>query len=178
MSGSARGSLLLVEDDRALRSALERALTARGFAVAAVAGKEAALEAARARRPSFIVCDLRLPDGSGLELLEELGQLVPDARAVVLTGWGSIPAALRAFRVGAVDFLTKPATADQVVAALLAENAGEPPELPVPSLDRVEWEHIQRVLSDSGGNVSRAARVLGLDRRSLQRKLAKRPRER
>jgi two-component system response regulator RegA len=93
----------------------------------------------------------------------------------VLTGWGSIPAALRAFRAGAVDFLTKPATADQVVAALLAEPAGEPPELPVPSLDQVEWEHIQRVLSDSGGNVSRAARVLGLDRRSLQRKLAKRP---
>jgi two-component system, response regulator RegA len=168
--------LLLVEDDRALRTVLERALAARGFLVDAVDSKAAALAAVAARQPRFVVCDLRLPDGSGLDLLEELSQQAPAARAVVLTGWGSIPAALRAFRAGAVDFLTKPASADQIVAALLAEaSATPPPELAVPTLDRVEWEHIQRVLSECGGNVSRAARLLGLDRRSLQRKLAKRP---
>jgi two-component system response regulator RegA len=167
-----------VEDDSALRRVLERSLGSRGFSVEAVATQAEAIAAAIARPPAFVVCDLRLPDGSGLDLLDRLAALVPRARRVVLTGWGSIPAALHALRAGAVDFLSKPVTTDQIVAALLGDPGSVTPDLALPSLDRVEWEHIQRVLAECNGNVSLTARLLGLDRRSLQRKLAKRPRGR
>ncbi len=168
-----RSRLLLVEDDPAFRGALARALANRGYAVTAVATRAEARQAATESPPAFVVCDLRLPDGSGLDFLDELSALAPRARSVVLTGWGSIPAALRAVRAGAVDFLAKPAGVEEVLAAL--EQRRPTAEASLPTLHRVEWEHIQRVLDDCRGNVSQAARVLGLDRRSLQRKLAKRP---
>ena len=127
--------------------------------------------------PSFGIFDLKLPDGSGLDLVSGLSARNPQARSVVLTGWGSIPTALEAVRRGAIDFLAKPIEIGDLLRALGEAPAVEatPGEPEVPSLDRVEWEHIQRVLASCDGNVSQAARLLGLHRRSLQRKLGKRP---
>lgn len=166
--------LLLVEDDATFRATLGRALAAEGFRVVAAASAAEGLAEARRDPPAFAVLDLKLPDGSGLALLAELRRLVPELRAVMLTGWGSIATALEAVRLGAVDFLSKPVEVERVVSALRAESATSAPAS-VPSLDRVEWEHIQRVLVECGGNISAAARLLGIHRRSLQRKLAKRP---
>lgn len=182
MSTETHGGLLLVEDDANLRKALARALGGRGFAVAAVAScSEALLHlAATADEPAplrFAVLDLRLPDGSGLDLVPVLLERSPALRVVVLTGWGSIATALRALRLGAVDFLAKPVEVEALVRALLGQTApGEETDgYAIPTLDQVEWEHLQRVLEESQGNISLAARRLGLHRRSLQRKLAKRP---
>ncbi len=178
MNPPARGRLLLVEDDLNLRQALSRALTSRGFSVAAAAGCTEALEALNGGSIAFAVLDLRLPDGSGLDLVPRLLTADPDARIVVLTGWGSVATAMRALRLGAVDFLAKPCEVEVLVRALLAGEGstwGDDEAVPVPSLDRVEWEHLQRVLEESQGNISLAARRLGLHRRSLQRKLNKRP---
>lgn len=174
MTGS--GVLLLVEDDANFRGALARALSAHGYRVVEAGSVAAARERAAEEAPVAAVLDLRLPDGSGLGLLAALRERSPELRAVVLTGWGSIATALEAVRLGAVDFFSKPVDPDRIAEAL--RGSGRPaPEASdeVPSLDRVEWEHIQRVLTECGGNVSRAARLLGLHRRSLQRKLAKRP---
>lgn len=129
------------------------------------------------------IVDLRLPDGDGLTLVRELSAAQPGLPIVVLTGFGSIANALEAVRLGARDYLTKPADADQILlAALRGERIvrDNPKEVPAetPSLDRVEWEHIQRVLADCGGNISQTARLLGLDRRTLQRKLGKFPPQR
>ncbi len=173
-------TLLLVEDDPIFRSTLGRALTFRGFAVTEAGSIAQARTLAEAAAPATAVLDLRLPDGSGLRLLEELRRLSPGLRAVILTGWGSIATAMEAVRLGAVDFLAKPVDADRVALALRPAAPGEAPqteeaEHSVASLDRVEWEHIQRVLAECDGNVSRTARLLGLHRRSLQRKLGKRP---
>jgi two-component system response regulator RegA len=171
-------SLLLVDDDDVLRSRLARALRERGYVVREVADAAAAHRALVELAIGWAVVDLRLPDGSGLDVVRALHAAAPAAKIVVLTGYGSIPTALEAVRLGATHYLTKPVGVDEVVAGFAGGGAtpasAEHPDT-VPSLERVEWEHINRVLADSGGNISEAARRLGLHRRSLQRKLAKRP---
>lgn len=167
-------SVLIVEDDEAFRRVLGRALQARGFEVRAAASGEEALRLAREESPEYAVVDLKMEGMSGLDVVRELRGIDTSTRTVVLTGYGSIATALQAVHLGAVHYLTKPCDADTLVAALergLEGNAAE--EAEVPTLARVEWEHIQRVLADCGDNVSEAARRLGIHRRSLQRKLAK-----
>jgi two-component system response regulator RegA len=181
-------TLLLVEDDEALRVRLAAALKRRGFEVTAVGTVADALTHADA--PELALVDLRLPDGDGLSIVRHLHEVDPRTNIVVLTGYGSIATALDAVKRGATWFLTKPADADDVLAAFARgdeglrealglppfEAAGDaPPPYRAPSLARMEWEHIQRVLADCGGNVSHAADALGIHRRSLQRKLARRP---
>ena len=173
-----RPLLLLVEDDEPLRLRLAKALDQRGFEVR-TAGSVADAEAALAKEiPEFVVLDLKVPDGVGLDLIPRFRQADPATRVVVLTGYGSIATAMEAVRLGATDYLTKPADADDVVAAFdradVPRGATAAPFRPM-SLDRVEWEHISRVLVETQHNVSEAARVLGIHRRSLQRKLAKYP---
>jgi two-component system response regulator RegA len=166
----------LADDDAAFRSILARALTSRGFEVRAAATGDEACAAADDDPPELAVIDLRMPGRSGLEVVRHLRGLDDQTRVVVLTGYGSIATAVEAIKLGAVDYLTKPADADQVLTALgIAEPAAGEGDGATPSLARVEWEHIQRVLQDSGGNVSEAARRLRLHRRSLQRKLARTP---
>jgi len=165
--------MLLVDDDEPFRSRLARALRARGLEVAEASSAEEAGRVARAFRPERAVIDLRMTDGSGLDVLSGLRSEHPALVSVVLTGYGSIVTALEAVRRGAFDYLTKPVDADDVLRAF--ESGGEATAESVPSLHRVEWEHIQRVLADCGGNVSQAARLLGVHRRTLQRKLASRP---
>ena len=170
-------SLLIVEDDAVLRGRLARAFRERGFEVREAGDAAAAREAARGDAPEYAVVDLRLPDASGLDVVRELMELDAETSIVVLTGYGSIATALEAVRLGAAHYLTKPADAEQVLAGF-ARGKGAPvlpaPET-APSLGRVEWEHINRVLADCGGNVSQAARALGLHRRTLQRKLTAYP---
>ncbi|HWP66273.1 MAG TPA: response regulator [Candidatus Limnocylindria bacterium] len=171
--------LLLVDDDEVLRSRLARALRERGHTVREAADAAGAAAAAEAGDVGWAVVDLRLPDGSGLDVVRAVHAAAPAAPIVVLTGYGSIATALEAVKLGATHYLTKPASVDEVLAAFARGAAAPAPRLEaaddVPSLERVEWEHINRVLADSGGNISEAARRLGLHRRSLQRKLAKRP---
>jgi two-component system response regulator RegA len=172
-------SLLLVEDDQVFSERLRKALVARGCEVFVSGSCAAAMVTWRQDGPDAAVVDLRLPDGHGLSLVRELHAEHPERPVVVLTSFGSIATAMEAVRWGARDYLTKPADAEQILAALRGErliqsNSKEvPPE--TPSLDRVGWEHIQRVLTDCDGNVSQAARWLGIDRRTLQRKLGKYP---
>lgn len=170
---------LLVEDDSAFRERLARALTARGCVILPAADLASARPVWPANALTGAIVDLRLPDGDGLTLVRELNAARPGLPIVVLTGFGSIANALEAVRLGARDYLTKPADADQILAALRGDRLARdnPKEVPAetPSLDRVEWEHIQRVLTDCGGNISQTARLLGLDRRTLQRKLGKFP---
>jgi len=169
-------SVLLVEDDERFRERLGRALTSRGCDVRAVATVDEALAAARLESPELAVVDLKLPVGSGLDVVRGLHAIDPTTRIVVLTGYGSIATALESVKLGATHYLTKPVDADQVLAAFDGRDVTqEPPTVEVPSLARVEWEHIQRILNDCDGNVSQAARLLGIHRRSLQRKLSKFP---
>lgn len=170
-------SILIVEDDTVFRSLLVEALRERGYDATGVADGETAVEVARADSPEMAVVDLKLPGISGLDVLRELKEIDATTAVVVLTGYGSIATALEAVRLGATHYLTKPTDADRVLAAFelgLAATAHEA-QVDTPSLARVEWEHIQRVLSDCGGNVSEAARELSMHRRSLQRKLGKYP---
>lgn len=172
-------SVLVVEDDPVLRGRIARALRERGYETREAADGEDALRQAREDAPEYVVVDLRMPGASGLDVVREMKALDPATVIVVLTGYGSIATAVEAVRLGAAHYLTKPADVDDIVAAfgrgaLPATPAAEA-ERSVPSLARVEWEHINRVLSDCGGNVSKAARLLGIHRRSLQRKLAKYP---
>jgi two-component system response regulator RegA len=169
-------SILVVDDDEPFRRRLARALADRGLEVRVAADIDEGRRLAAEESPELAVVDLRMPDGSGLDLVQSLRDIDPATRIIVLTGYGSIATALEAVRLGAVDYLTKPADADQILAALdgaTRARGGDQGE--VPSLARVEWEHIQRVLADCQGNVTRAARALGLHRRSLQRKLSKYP---
>jgi two-component system response regulator RegA len=171
-------SVLVVEDDEVLRGRLARAFRERGYDVREAADGADALEQARGEAPEYVVVDLRMPGLSGLEVVREIKALDPATVVVVLTGYGSIATAVEAVRLGAAHYLTKPADVDDIVAAF--GRADAPPAAPaaqptVPSLARVEWEHINRVLADCGGNVSKAARLLGIHRRSLQRKLTKYP---
>ncbi len=171
--------LLLIDDDAPLRRTLERALARRGFIVHPAAGMREALSIAHQLRPDFAVVDLRLEDGSGLELVRRLREIHPKIRIVILTGYGNIATAVAAIKAGAVDYLAKPADADDVVNALLCSGSGLPPPPCNPmSADRVRWEHIQRVFEQCGRNVSETARRLNMHRRTLQRILNKRaPRE-
>ncbi|MBK8791988.1 MAG: response regulator [Holophaga sp.] len=172
-----RPSLLLVDDDAVYRERMAQAITARGFEVHTAADAAQAIVLAEAESPELAVLDLRMPGDSGLELLARLKAIDPTTRVLMLTGYGSIATAMEAVRLGAVHYLTKPADVDDILAAF--GGPGPVPETEdheTPSLDRVEWEHIQRVLNDCRGNLSEAARRLGLHRRSLQRKAArKRP---
>ncbi|MEO0660442.1 MAG: response regulator [Planctomycetota bacterium] len=165
-------SMLLVDDDEILRERLARALRERGFDVRTAANVDDAVQLAEADSPEYAVVDLRMPGKGGMELLRELQRVDAGTRALVLTGYGSIATAVEAVRLGAVNFIPKPADADDVCKALLAppNQKAAPPDNPL-SADRVRWEHIQRVLSDCGGNISESARRLGIHRRSLQRKL-------
>jgi two-component system response regulator RegA len=180
VSGDApRPSVLVVDDDEPLRRRLVAAFAARGFEAFGAADSVEAIRLARLEGPEYAVVDLRMPGTSGLDLVRDLVEIEPATRIVVLTGYGSIATALEAIRLGAVHYLTKPADVDDLVAAFdRGSRRDEPPEPidhRVPTLARTEWEHIQRVLADCGGNVTRAARLLGIHRRSLQRKLAKTP---
>ncbi len=165
--------MLVVDDDDRLRERLVRAMERRGFACRAAANAAEALAAARETPPDRVVLDLRLPDANGLEVLRELRGLLPEAEIVLLTGYGSIASAVDAMHLGATNYVPKPANADEILAAFESREAPEPSA--TPSLARAEWEHINRVLADCDGNVSEAARRLGLHRRSLQRKLQKYP---
>lgn len=183
MTATAEADILLVDDDVVLRERLARGLRDRGFLVGEAGDLERAVQNVEGTRFRFALVDLRLPSASGLDVVREIHQRSPGTGIVVLTGYGSIATALEAIRAGAIHYLQKPATIDDILAAFARSDdsdarsderrTGDADD--VPSLDRVEWEHINRVLADSGGNVSEAARRLGLHRRSLQRKLAKRP---
>jgi two-component system response regulator RegA len=168
-------SLLLVDDDRPFLTRLGRAMELRGFEVRMAASIAEAHGMIRERAPAFAVIDMRLEDGNGLDVIEELSKARPEARAVVLTGYGNIATAVTAVKIGAVDYLSKPADADDICNALLArtDQKADPPENPM-SADRVRWEHIQRVYELCNRNVSETARRLNMHRRTLQRILAKR----
>ena len=171
-------SALIADDDETFRTRLGRALEGRGWQTSLAADSEKAITFAREHAPDLAIVDLRLGDENGVDLIRALRQLDSTIVILMLTGWGSIATALEAVRNGADHYLSKPVDADQIVAVFESLVSGvQPVATPgrVPSLARVEWEHIQRVLTDCGGNISLAAKRLGLHRRSLQRKLAKYP---
>jgi two-component system, response regulator RegA len=168
-------SLLIVEDDKSFLQRLARAMEGRGFSVTTAESVADGLTQLETSSPAFAVVDMRLEDGNGLDVISALKRRRPDARAIILTGYGNIATAVNAVKLGAVDYLSKPVDADDVVAALLALEGRkpEPPENPM-SADRVRWEHIQRIYELCGRNVSETARRLNMHRRTLQRILAKR----
>ncbi|MTH33340.1 ActR/PrrA/RegA family redox response regulator transcription factor [Paracoccus limosus] len=167
-------SLLLVDDDEIFLNRLARAMEKRGFQVSCAGSVGAAREILRDKAPAYAVVDLRLEDGSGLDVVDALREARAEARIVVLTGYGAIATAVAAVKMGATDYLAKPADADEVTRALLsAGTLPPPPETPM-SADRVRWEHIQRVYEQCDRNVSETARRLHMHRRTLQRILAKR----
>ena len=168
-------SLLIVEDDKSFLQRLARAMEGRGFTVTTAESVADGLTQLETTSPAFAVVDMRLEDGNGLDVISALKRRRPDARAIILTGYGNIATAVNAVKLGAVDYLAKPVDADDVVAALLAfdNKKIEPPENPM-SADRVRWEHIQRIYELCGRNVSETARRLNMHRRTLQRILAKR----
>ncbi|MEK9684907.1 MAG: ActR/PrrA/RegA family redox response regulator transcription factor [Rhodospirillaceae bacterium] len=174
-----RRSLLIVDDDAPFRERLATAMMKRGFDVVTADSVEAGRTIIRNVLPSYAVLDLRLGDGSGLDLVPDIRDKTETARVIILTGYGNIATAVAAVKVGAIDYLAKPTDADQVEAALLVngDHLPPPPENPM-SADRVRWEHIQRVFEQCDRNVSETARRLNMHRRTLQRILAKRaPRE-
>lgn len=169
--------LLLVDDDVIFCDVLARALEKRGYSVVIAHNVEDGLTRTADFTPTHAVVDLKMPGASGLELIPGLCDLYQNIHIIVLTGYASITTAVEAIKLGAVHYLTKPTDADQIVAAFLRET-GDPniriSDKPIP-LDRLEWEHLQKVLTDCDGNISAAARTLGMYRRTLQRKLQKRP---
>jgi two-component system response regulator RegA len=168
-------SLLIVDDDRSFLQRLAKALEQRGFSVTTAESVADGLLQVETAAPAYAVVDMRLSDGNGLDVICALKRQRPDARGIILTGYGNIATAVNAVKLGAVDYLAKPADADDVVAALLANGDAkcEPPDNPM-SADRVRWEHIQRIYELCGRNVSETARRLNMHRRTLQRILAKR----
>ena len=168
-------TLLIVEDDKSFLQRLSRAMESRGFTVTSAESVAEGLSCLQTASPAFAVVDMRLADGNGLDVISALKRRRPDARGIILTGYGNIATAVNAVKMGAVDYLAKPVDADDVVAALLAHEGGAapPPDNPM-SADRVRWEHIQRVYELCGRNVSETARRLNMHRRTLQRILAKR----
>ena len=168
-------SLLLVDDDNPFRERLARAMEKKGFQVSQAEGVKKGIESVQFKNPAFAVIDLRLNDGNGLEVVKEIKSLNSGSRVVMLTGYGNIPTAIAAIKQGAIDYLAKPADADDVERALLADpnRKAAPPENPM-SADRVKWEHIHRVFELCNRNVSETARRLKMHRRTLQRILSKR----
>jgi len=175
----AQAVLVVDDDDDIFRNRLCRALADRGWEAAGAEDGETALKLAAASSPDLAVVDLRLPEMGGLDIVRELRKLDKTTCIIMLTGYGSIATALAATRLGANHYLSKPADAEQILGAYekitTGAPSGEEPSAEVPSLARVEWEHIQRVLADCQGNISQAAKLLRLHRRSLQRKLSKYP---
>ncbi|MGH6960179.1 MAG: ActR/PrrA/RegA family redox response regulator transcription factor [Dongiaceae bacterium] len=173
-AASIERTLLIVDDDAPFRQRLAQAMERRGYAVTTAETVAGGIEAAGSLRPAFAVVDLRLGDGNGLEVVPALRAARPDARIIVLTGYGNIASAVAAVKQGAVDFLSKPADADAIETALLQRGPSlpPPPEQPM-TADRVRWEHIQRVFEQCDRNVSETARRLRMHRRTLQRILAK-----
>ena len=167
--------LLIVDDDSPYRERLAKALRSRGFEVQTAASVPDALQAVQNWTPTHALVDLKMPGPSGLDFIRILRSTCKQAYIVVLTGFGSIASAVEALKIGADDFRTKPLDADAIENALLKLRPSQAPQIPVPSLDLVEWEHLQRVLHDCQNNISQAARILGINRRSLQRKLSKYP---
>ncbi len=166
--------ILIVDDDESFRLALRNAFLRRGYDVS-LAGSPAEVESAvREATPQYAVVDLRMPGGSGLDVVKALRSLPTAPAIVVLTGYGTIGTAVEAIRLGALNYLNKPCDADEIEAALLGKRP-PPPVNDVPSLDRHEWEYLNRILADCNGNISEAARRLGLHRRSLQLRLRKNP---
>lgn len=176
--------VLVVDDDEVFNRILCRALKRRGYPVSGVHSGEEALVLAAQEQPTMIVLDLNLAGNSGLALVTPLRRLCPDARIVVLTGYASIATAVEAIKLGACQYLAKPVDIDTLLNALSSATADPdakaaidpPPKTPL-SVERMEWEHIQRVLLENDGNISATARVLNMHRRTLQRKLGKRPRQ-
>ena len=168
-------SLLILDDDEPFRNRLARAMDKKGFQVTEAKSVEEGLKIAQNTPTSFAVIDLRLEDGSGLEVVKILHKSKKDSRIVMLTGYGNLPTAVAAVKAGAIDYIAKPVDADDVEAALLAsaESKAKPPENPM-SADRVKWEHIHRVFELCNRNVSETARRLKMHRRTLQRILSKR----
>jgi Response regulator consisting of a CheY-like receiver domain and a Fis-type HTH domain len=178
-AGQTQKRLLIVDDDEIFGQRLARAMERRGFTVSVADSVAAGIAAARGSPPDYAVVDLRLGDGSGLNVVQALREVAPTARIIVLTGYGNIATAVAAMKAGAIDYLPKPADADAIEAALLTQDRPlpPPPEHPM-SADRVRWEHIQRVYEQCDRNVSETARRLNMHRRTLQRILAKHaPRE-
>ncbi len=167
---------LLVDDDALYLQTLQRSLHRRGITAAIAKDGEAALVAARVQCPDFALIDLKLERESGLDLIAPLRALCPDVLILLVTGYASVATAVEAIKRGADNYLLKPTTVDMVLRALVGDvSAPALPESTMTPLSRIEWEHIQQALSETNGNVSAAARLLGMHRRSLQRKLAKRP---
>ncbi len=168
-------SLLIVDDDNPFRERLARAMEKKGFIVSQAESVKKGIETVKQKKPAFAVVDLRLGDGNGLEVVKEIQALNSKSRVIMLTGYGNIPTAVAAIKQGAIDYLSKPADADDVERALLADpnRKASPPENPM-SADRVKWEHIHRVFELCNRNVSETARRLKMHRRTLQRILSKR----
>jgi len=168
---------LLVDDDRAFTSVLARVLSRRGYKVVTACSGNQAVAQCRQTDIHRVVLDLKLERESGLSILQQLRELQPDIQVVLLTGYSSISTAVEAIKLGAVNYLGKPASVDEIIAAFETEQTdySHSEHLTPPSINRVEWEHIQRVLNENGGNISATARTLGMHRRTLQRKLQKRP---
>ncbi len=168
--------MLIIDDDQIFRTRLIRALQQRGYETHAAQNAEEGIVMTKRHRPARIIVDMRMPGTNGLDLIPELVRIDPEMQIIVLTGYGSIATAVEATRRGARDYLTKPVDTEQILAAFDKDpEGGNNVQESTPSLARVEWEHIQRILADCGGNISQAARKLGIHRRSLQRKLAKLP---
>ena len=168
-------SLLIVDDDSPFRQRLARAMEKKGFLVTQAEGVKTGLDTVKSKKPAFAVVDLRLNDGNGLEVVKEIQKNNSNSRIIMLTGYGNIPTAVAAIKEGAIDYIAKPADADDVEKALLADpnKKAAPPENPM-SADRVKWEHIHRVFELCNRNVSETARRLKMHRRTLQRILSKR----
>lgn len=176
LDANEKPSLLLVDDDNTFCTVLARALEKRGFAVTVANNVEQALPLAKANPPEYAVIDLKMSGASGLVLTKALHELDPATRIVMLTGYASIATAVEAIKLGATQYLAKPANADEIVAAFGHSASPEvSPSVQPASVDRLEWDHIQRVLQEQHGNISATARLLNMHRRTLQRKLAKRP---
>ncbi|TGE00201.1 ActR/PrrA/RegA family redox response regulator transcription factor [Methylobacterium nonmethylotrophicum] len=175
LANHADRSLLIVDDDKPFSTRLARAMEARGYRVHVAESVAEGVSAVDAQPPAFAVIDMRLADGNGLDVIARLKERRPEARGVILTGYGNIATAVTAVKLGAFDYLAKPADADEIHGTLMAEpgERADPPENPM-SADRVRWEHIQRVYELCGRNVSETARRLNMHRRTLQRILAKR----
>ena len=172
-------TILLVDDEEHFRDRLARALTRREYKVLQAANYEEGIKIIKNQKPEMAVVDLRMPGPSGLELVKSAMEIDPDLKIVVLTGYGSIATATEAIRLGAINYLPKPADTDEILAAFSRDQEEAaipaPADIDTPSLGRVEWEHINRVLTDCGGNISAAAKRLNIHRRTLQRKLLKFP---